>query len=81
MSLNQVYERTQRSRLHLDLYTNNKEAEVKRLVKIWENRYPWRYIQGAGFVVLEDPDDDLFCVVQIERDLSLKPRIKKEQNN
>ena len=27
-------------------------------------RYPWRYQPGADYVVLEDPDRNLFCVVQ-----------------
>jgi catechol 2,3-dioxygenase-like lactoylglutathione lyase family enzyme len=53
-----------RSRLHLDLYTDNQEAEVERLVKLGATRYPWRYRPGQDFVVLEDPDGNLFCVVQ-----------------
>src|SRR6266849_3791895 len=66
LSLNQVpTKRTRRSRLHLDLYTNNQEAEVERLVKIGATRYPWRYRPGADFVVLEDPDGNLFCVIQL----------------
>jgi catechol 2,3-dioxygenase-like lactoylglutathione lyase family enzyme len=53
-----------RSRLHLDLYTKNRDAEVERLVKAGATRYPWRYRPGDDFVVLEDPDHNLFCVVQ-----------------
>jgi catechol 2,3-dioxygenase-like lactoylglutathione lyase family enzyme len=53
-----------RSRLHLDLYTNSREAEVARLVKLGATRYPWRCKSGDDFVVLEDPDGNLFCVVQ-----------------
>ncbi|HEY7079464.1 MAG TPA: VOC family protein [Nitrososphaeraceae archaeon] len=79
LSLNQVPRKNsgRRSRLHLDLYTNNREAEVERLVKVGGNRYPWRYRQDADFVVLEDPDGNLFCVVQVDREISPKPRIKK----
>lgn len=55
-----------RSWLHLDLYTDNQEAEVKRLVKLGAVRYPWRYKPGDDFVVLEDPDGNLFCVVQVD---------------
>lgn len=79
LSLNQVPRKNsgRRSRLHLDLYTNNREAEVERLVKVGANRYPWRYRQDADFVVLEDPDGNLFCVVQVNREISPKPRIKK----
>ena len=53
-----------RGRLHLDLYTKNRDAEVERLVKLGATRYPWRYKPSDDFVVLEDPDGNLFCVVQ-----------------
>ncbi len=53
-----------RSRLHLDLYTEDQEREVERLVALGATRYPWRYRPGQDFVVLEDPDGNLFCVVQ-----------------
>jgi len=66
ISLNRVQKRrTARSRLHLDLYTTDQMAEVERLVSLGAIRYPWRYRPGADFVVLEDPDGNLFCVVQI----------------
>jgi hypothetical protein len=66
VSLNQVSKkRPGRSRLHLDLYTNNGEADVHRLIKIGATRYPWRYKPDDDFVVLEDPDGNLFCVVQV----------------
>ena len=55
-----------RSRLHLDLYTDDQEREVARLVEIGAVRYPWRYRPGDDFVVLADPDDNLFCVVQAD---------------
>jgi catechol 2,3-dioxygenase-like lactoylglutathione lyase family enzyme len=55
-----------RSRLHLDLYADNQEREVARLVGIGAVRYPWRYRPGDDFVVLADPDDNLFCVVQAD---------------
>ena len=54
-----------RSWLHLDLYTKEQTREVERLVKLGAGRYPWRYQPGGDFVVLEDPDRNLFCVVQI----------------
>jgi catechol 2,3-dioxygenase-like lactoylglutathione lyase family enzyme len=67
VSLDQFPERRsgKRSRLHLDLYTTNQEGEVERLVKIGATRYPWRYRPDDDFVVLEDPDGNLFCVVQV----------------
>jgi catechol 2,3-dioxygenase-like lactoylglutathione lyase family enzyme len=53
-----------RSRLHLDLYTEDQAREVERLIGLGATRYPWRYEPGADFVVLADPDDNLFCVIQ-----------------
>jgi catechol 2,3-dioxygenase-like lactoylglutathione lyase family enzyme len=52
--------------LHLDLYTTNQESEVERLVALGARRYAWRYPPRADYVVLEDPDRNLFCVVQVE---------------
>jgi catechol 2,3-dioxygenase-like lactoylglutathione lyase family enzyme len=57
-----------RSWLHLDLYTTNQESEVQRLVALGATRYPWRYPADADYVVLEDPDGHLFCVVEIPGD-------------
>ena len=67
VSLDQISNRRtgKRSRLHLDLYTTDQEGEVDRLVKIGAKRYPWRYRSDDDFVVLEDPDGNLFCVVQV----------------
>lgn len=64
MSLNRVQsKRKARSRLHIDLYTDNRDAEVARLVALGARPYPWRYRPEADFIVLEDPDGNLFCVV------------------
>jgi hypothetical protein len=65
ISLNQVPEkRVGRNRLHLDLYTDDREGEVKRLLKIGATRHPQTYEPDDDFRVLEDPDGNLFCVVQ-----------------
>src|SRR5919198_5522355 len=53
-----------RNWIHLDLYTTDREAEVERLIALGAMRYPWRYRPGADFAVLQDPDGNLFCVVQ-----------------
>jgi hypothetical protein len=53
-----------RSWIHLDLYTSRQTEEVERLVGLGARRYPWRYPERADYVVLEDPDGNLFCVVQ-----------------
>jgi catechol 2,3-dioxygenase-like lactoylglutathione lyase family enzyme len=57
-----------RSWLHLDLYTANQELEVERLVALGASRYPWRYGVNPDFVVLADPDGNLFCIVQVSEE-------------
>jgi hypothetical protein len=61
-----------RNWLHLDLYTNMRDEEVNRLLELGAKRYPWRYRRGADFVVLQDPDGNLFCVVQYPPDTPRK---------
>jgi catechol 2,3-dioxygenase-like lactoylglutathione lyase family enzyme len=56
-----------RNRLHLDLYTDNREDEVNRLLKIGATRHRQKYEPEDDFRVLEDPDGNLFCVVQVTR--------------
>ena len=57
--------RPSRNWMHLDLYTDDQDKEVKRLLELGARRYPWRYRPGSDFVVLQDPDENLFCVVQL----------------
>ena len=68
ISLDQAPEKRtgKRSWIHLDLYTSDREGEVERLVRLGATRYPWRYQPDDDFIVLEDPDGNLFCVVQNE---------------
>jgi catechol 2,3-dioxygenase-like lactoylglutathione lyase family enzyme len=51
-----------RNRIHLDLYTDDPEGEVERLLRlgaaVFRPREP-----GEDFTVLEDPEGNLFCVV------------------
>jgi hypothetical protein len=51
-------------RLHLDLYTPDQKGEVERLLRLGAtlNRSPEK---GEDFVVLADPDGNLFCVVDV----------------
>jgi catechol 2,3-dioxygenase-like lactoylglutathione lyase family enzyme len=76
VSLDQIKERRsgKRSRLHLDLYSTDQEGEVERLVTIGATRYPWRYKPDDDFVVLEDPDGNLFCVVQVPTETQPRER-------
>jgi hypothetical protein len=52
----------ERGRLHLDLYTDDQEGEVERLLRLGATRYRLRE-PGEDFVVLADPEGNLFCVV------------------
>jgi len=51
-----------RGRLHLDLYTNDPEGEVERLLRLGARIFRPREPED-DFVVLEDPEGNLFCVV------------------
>ena len=67
VSLDRALERRsgKRSWFHFDLYTEDQHGEAERLVTLGARRYPWRYPVDADFVVLEDPDGNLFCVVEV----------------
>jgi catechol 2,3-dioxygenase-like lactoylglutathione lyase family enzyme len=52
------------SPVHLDLYTEDRQAEVQRLVALGARRFAEASPQDADFVVLVDPDGYRFCVVQ-----------------
>jgi catechol 2,3-dioxygenase-like lactoylglutathione lyase family enzyme len=52
------------SAIHLDLYTEDQEAEVERLVALGATRYERETPDDADFVVLVDPGGYRFCVVQ-----------------
>lgn len=58
-------------RTHLDLHVASEEeqrAEVERLISLGAKRVPWTYPEDANFVVLADPDGNLFCVVNTGRE-------------
>ena len=53
-------------RTHLDLWVDSAQeqaAEVDRLIGLGAQRVDWVYPDDADFVVLADPDGNLFCVV------------------
>ncbi|MFJ9666916.1 VOC family protein [Streptomyces sp. NPDC101219] len=58
-------------RLHLDLFTDTAEeqqAEVRRLTGLGARLVDWDlYPPDPDFVVLADPDDNIFCVVDLSR--------------
>ena len=51
-------------RVHLDLYTDEQERQVQRLVQLGATVVDeWPYPEDADFVVLRDPDGNEFCVI------------------
>ena len=51
-------------RIHLDLYADDQDAEVERLVSLGAQRVAWDlYPEDPDFVVLADPDGNRFCVI------------------
>lgn len=52
-----------RNWLHFDLYTKDQKDEVERLLKLGATRHAQEYDPEEDFIVLEDPDGNLFCVV------------------
>ncbi|MGV3711843.1 VOC family protein [Pseudolysinimonas sp.] len=51
-------------RHHLDLFADDQEAEVRRLLALGASEVAWEYEEGADYVVLADPDGNRFCVVR-----------------
>ena len=64
VSLQQVPEKSPgKNRLHFDLYTNDQVGEVERLLRLGAMRHPRTPEPDEDFVVLEDPEGNLFCVI------------------
>lgn len=55
---------TEPVRVHLDLYTDEQDRHVARLVDLGATRVDdWPYPPEPDFVVLRDPDGNEFCVI------------------
>ncbi|MHB8568038.1 MAG: VOC family protein [Nitrososphaerales archaeon] len=70
VSLNQVHSSEKlmgRNWLHFDLYTNDQKGEVERLLKLGATRHHQEYEPDDDFIVLEDEDGNLFCVIDITK--------------
>jgi hypothetical protein len=57
--------KTRKERMHLDLESNDVEAEVRRLEALGATRYDHQQERGYDFWVLRDPWANEFCVLQI----------------
>jgi predicted enzyme related to lactoylglutathione lyase len=54
----------EKPRVHLDLYTDEPEREVERLVELGASRVDWYdYPPDADFTVLADTEGNRFCVI------------------
>lgn len=54
-----------RNWLHFDLYTSDQSGEIERPVELGAKRHLQEYDGDEDFAVLENPDGNLFCVVDI----------------
>jgi hypothetical protein len=69
VSLQQVPEkRSGKNRLHFDLYTEDQEGEVERLLQLGATRHHRTPEPDEDFIVLEDPEGNLFCVIDKSED-------------
>ena len=57
--------KTHKERMHLDLETDDVEAEVRRLEALGATRWDHQQERGYEFWVLRDPWDNEFCVLQV----------------
>jgi hypothetical protein len=55
--------RVGKNRLHLDLYTTDQMGEVERLLALGATRSSPTTRPEEDFIVLEDPEGNLFCVI------------------
>ena len=52
-------------RHHMDLYSDDQQAEVDRLIALGATAVDWEYPADADYIVLADPNGNNFCVVQV----------------
>ena len=68
-----------RPRLHLDLHVadvREQEAEAARLVSLGAQRVGWdSYPEDPDFIVLEDPEGNRFCIVDLGHERAEGPRL------
>ncbi len=56
--------RTLPPRIHLDLYAEDQDAEVARLLALGAREVHWdKRLADADYVIMEDPEGNRFCVV------------------
>jgi catechol 2,3-dioxygenase-like lactoylglutathione lyase family enzyme len=55
--------RVGKNRLHLDLYTDSQDEEVRRMLELGATLHPRTREPGEDFVSLEDPEGNVFDVI------------------
>ncbi|MEX1208374.1 MAG: VOC family protein [Acidimicrobiia bacterium] len=51
-------------RIHLDLYAEDRAAEVGRLIALGATEIPWdKRPADADYIILADPEGNRFCVI------------------
>ena len=60
--------KTAKNRLHLDFHTDDREADVARLVELGATRHGTHDEHGVVWTVLQDPEGNEFCVGQPHAD-------------
>ncbi|HET8661179.1 MAG TPA: VOC family protein [Micromonosporaceae bacterium] len=58
--------KTSKERMHLDIETDNVDAEVERLELLGATRWDHQQERGYDFWVLRDPWGNEFCILQAE---------------
>lgn len=53
-----------RPRHHLDLYADDQQKEVERLISLGATEVEREYPSDADYIVLRDPEGNRFCVIQ-----------------
>ena len=57
-------------RIHLDLYTEDQDAEVRRLETLGAKQVQWdKRPPDADYVIMEDPEGNRFCVIAASPDM------------
>jgi predicted enzyme related to lactoylglutathione lyase len=59
-------EKTSKERMHLDIETDDVDAEVARLKALGATTYDHQQERGYDFWVMRDPWGNEFCVLQLE---------------
>lgn len=61
-------ERVLPPRIHLDLYADDQAAEVARLIALGAEEVAWAGRPAdADYVIMQDPEGNRFCVVDVSR--------------